>query len=714
MSEFTVGVRVDGSAAGLTKAAQEARKALDNMAIGGAKDLDSIGKAAKKTEAAFATMATRSQREFARMAQARETLGIRSEHRIQQEIMRTQAAYQRLVNSGTASWREQRRAADQMRETVSRLNAEMGVFSKRQRVAAGFRQVAVAGAAVLAGGAVVASRANRAFSYDRELADVANTAYGDPSKSAEEDKAARFAGMRKAHETIVRVVDATGTTKEDALGGYKTLMGFGQFKGDSANEVYESAMRAAAANGADGSAFMQLASSANSTLGIQAKDMPLLFGAATFSGQNGAFELRDMAMSLPNQFGFAQQLGMSGLTAAAKLAAFNQETRKLAGTSSQAATYTENYLSKLNANDTKKSLKEKFGINLDERKATGRMRGLDTLDVMGNILDEVLAKDKNYQKARKALEGAIPGSDRAKGLEDVLSIARGAAISKIFPDREAQMGAVAYVLGRKNIGEMTADSLKFGSEAVERNMWTLQATPGFNISRAKEAADFANYEAMMKLAPAVSKTADMFADLAKKHPEMVAMMSGATTGLMSLAAAAGASGLAGAIIGAKMPGIVGGAASGVKNAATTLGTGAVGAATTLGVSGALAGGGLIAAPIAGAWLQDDMYRTEAGLRQRVADRQGVVDRFDRELAMQREGEFSPAAIKRTEDLRAKAVADRDAMNSRLEALLANTKIGGEVNVNITAAPGIQATTDLQPNDGTRMTGNVGRTNVNTD
>ena len=131
-------------------------------------------------------------------------------------------------------------------------------------------------------------------------------------------------------------------------------------------------------------------------------------------------------------------------------------------------------------------------------------------------------------------------------------------------------------------------------------------------------------------------------------------------------------------------------------------------------TGALAGAGLIAAPIAGAWLQDNMYRTEAGLRQRVADRQGVVDRFDQELAMQREGGFSPAAIKRTEDLRAKAVADRDAMNSRLQELLANTKIGGEVNVNITAAPGIQANADLQPNDGTRMTGNVGRTNVNTD
>ena len=125
MSEFVVGARIDGSAAGLAKAALEAKKALDSMAVAGAKDLTAIGSAAKGTETSLVAMSTRSQREFARMAQARETLGIRSEHRIQQEILRTQAAYQRLANSGTMSWREQR-AAEQMRQTVGRLNAEMG------------------------------------------------------------------------------------------------------------------------------------------------------------------------------------------------------------------------------------------------------------------------------------------------------------------------------------------------------------------------------------------------------------------------------------------------------------------------------------------------------------------------------------------------------------------------------------------------------------
>ena len=157
MSEFVVGARIDGSAAGLAKAALEAKKALDSMAVAGAKDLTAIGSAAKGTETSLVAMSTRSQREFARMAQARETLGIRSEHRIQQEILRTQAAYQRLANSGTMSWREQR-AAEQMRQTVGRLNAEMGVYSTRQRLVGGMQRTGLAAAGIAAGIAVVARK----------------------------------------------------------------------------------------------------------------------------------------------------------------------------------------------------------------------------------------------------------------------------------------------------------------------------------------------------------------------------------------------------------------------------------------------------------------------------------------------------------------------------------------------------------------------------
>lgn len=109
-----------------------------------------------------------------------------------------------------------------------------------------------------------------------------------------------------------------------------------------------------------------------------------------------------------------------------------------------------------------------------------------------------------------------------------------------------------------------------------------------------------------------------------------------------------------------------------------------------------------------------MTNTENGLRQRIADREARIKEFDDMIALKREAGDTPLSISKVQAERDAVVASRDDMTRRLQELLANIKIGGEVNVNITAAPGIQANADLNPNDGTRMTGNVGRTNVNTD
>lgn len=70
---------------------------------------------------------------FQKMASARETLGIRSEKVIQNEIRRTEAAYKRLADSGTLSMREQHRAADAARTAIVKLQNEMGVLTTRQK-----------------------------------------------------------------------------------------------------------------------------------------------------------------------------------------------------------------------------------------------------------------------------------------------------------------------------------------------------------------------------------------------------------------------------------------------------------------------------------------------------------------------------------------------------------------------------------------------------
>lgn len=70
---------------------------------------------------------------FERMAAAREAIGIRSEQRIQREISRTQAAYNRLERSGKLSAAELARAATETQKRIAALRDEMERESGKTR-----------------------------------------------------------------------------------------------------------------------------------------------------------------------------------------------------------------------------------------------------------------------------------------------------------------------------------------------------------------------------------------------------------------------------------------------------------------------------------------------------------------------------------------------------------------------------------------------------
>ncbi|ECP4586254.1 phage tail tape measure protein [Salmonella enterica subsp. enterica serovar Muenchen] len=70
--------------------------------------------------------------ETVRMQQARERIGIRSEHTLQREITRTEAAYNRLERSGVLSASELARAHEKTTAAVARLRREMSETERQQ------------------------------------------------------------------------------------------------------------------------------------------------------------------------------------------------------------------------------------------------------------------------------------------------------------------------------------------------------------------------------------------------------------------------------------------------------------------------------------------------------------------------------------------------------------------------------------------------------
>lgn len=145
----------DGSAAGLKSVEQAVTKSAAVAAQASEKTATAAKTAA--TQSVQAAQAAHDQhiRLYRDMAQARETLAIRSERAIQNEIRTTQEAYQVLTRSGAASAREMARAQDATLQRVRELRRELGEVSRMQRLGQVAQGAAAIGAGVMAGNAVI-------------------------------------------------------------------------------------------------------------------------------------------------------------------------------------------------------------------------------------------------------------------------------------------------------------------------------------------------------------------------------------------------------------------------------------------------------------------------------------------------------------------------------------------------------------------------------
>lgn len=513
---YNVGVRIDGNANGLARAAQDANRMLSQMGRNSVADLK-------------------------KMANAREILGIRSEREVQREILRTQAAYSRLARSGQLSWGEQRRAADATRKSIEKLNNELGKLSTRQKAMRIAQGGAVVGAGVGVGAAMLAPKVSTVMSYDMRLAHLSNTA------NSGLDLSGRRSGMRDIDRAVVEAVQAGGGTRDGALDTYEQLAGSGRFKPNEIRQIMKDAVVAATANGADAQSFAQMAISANATFGIGAGGMNRLFGIGTYAGQSGGFEIKDMAKWLPQQMAAAKSVGMSGETGFAKLAALNQAAINTAGTKDEAGNNVVNLLGKMGSQDTLKDF-QKLGIDLPRRFAEGRMNGVDAMDVIGNVLAEQLSKDQNYQTIQRKLVTSKGGAEYQSALQSAGDIAQGTVVGKVFQDRQALMALVAYLNDRGRVGQI-AGGATANADAHLKNMALVSETASYKTGQLVQQKDIAMHEALNKVTPAIGSLADSVTGLMREYPGYTAAIVGATTGLTALATAAGAAGLVGALTG---------------------------------------------------------------------------------------------------------------------------------------------------------------------
>lgn len=490
------------------------------------------------------------------MASARETLGVRSEHKIQQEINHTIAAYNRLKRSGTATSRELARAAEATRSKIAGLNAEMGKTTWGQRLGNVGTAIASVGAGMAAGAMVMAQPMKKEMDYDRRLAMVSNTAFSD------RDVAGRIAGKKELHDAVKSAVETGGGTKEEALGSLDKLLASGTVKAETAMKLLPTLQKGAVATGASTEDLSAIAISAMQQFGISEDQIGAVLDKAVAAGQAGNFELSDMARWLPQQMAAAKSAGLSGMDGFEALLVANQQARVTAGTSDEAGNNLVNLLAKLTSKETadrfsKLEIKGKdgktHGIDFIKSMENEKKQGKNSIEAFGSIMDMVVGEDKRYQALKAKLKTAKKEEQQSL-IEQMTNLVEGTAIGQIISDRQALM-ALLGIRNNVELGKQVKEEVTNSDGATDKSHKVVISTNSAKVEQAKNAVEFAQMEGMKSFNNALGDAATKLAEYAKAYPDLTSTLTTAGTVITALSTAAIVASGALALLGVKRGGV---------------------------------------------------------------------------------------------------------------------------------------------------------------
>ncbi|EMY3275029.1 phage tail tape measure protein [Salmonella enterica] len=500
--------------------------------------------------------------EYRRAARAREVLGVRSEQAIQREIDRTTAAYHRLARSGTMTSRELARAHALMKGQVVALKTEMGNLSRAERARMAGRQAGMVTGGLLAGASVVTEPIRRQMTYQESLTRMTNTAFGDRPVSE------RQSGMVRLDKLIRENVQQSGLGKEDVLESLETLLASGMEEKD-VEKILPVVTRYASSSGTSGVDLARLSIKAKSTFGIGDDELPRALNMAVAAGQAGNFELRDMAKWLGPQLAAAANAGMSGLDDFGRILSLNELSAITAGSNDEAGNNVVNLLAKLTSSDAAHAAARikinGKGIDLPGTLAQARQHNIDPIEAFSRVIDKVVRSDPKYRQLQQHLSTVKKDDteEMSKTLTSMAKILEGAGVGKILVDRQALMAMLAYRNGSAYKDDLDQDigaqrHLKPGEKGAGDLDFDFNVQqPWFQAQRFKNTRELSELDAIKPLADSAGKMGGWLADLGDRFPALATAVSGATTAIESMTAAALTFAGLKLLFGNKIPGIPG-------------------------------------------------------------------------------------------------------------------------------------------------------------
>ncbi|MCF7963970.1 MAG: phage tail tape measure protein [Methylobacter tundripaludum] len=413
--------------------------------------------------------------------------------------------------------------------------------------------IARAGAQAAAGGYVLSAAAKRPVNYETQVAALSNTA------SSGLNAAGRIASQKTLDAAIQKAIRENGGAQESAIDNLNALVGSGAFGNgkDAVNNalaMLPTVQKAQTASLADGKDIAQILISAKQTMGIADAQMPALISKAIKAGQEGGFELKDMAKWLPQQMTLAAANGMKGMSGFESILAANQAGRIVAGTSDEAGNNLVNLLAKINSSDTINDYK-KMGIDLSGSLATARGKGGNPLEAFVALTERIANKDKDYAKLRAKADKAAPGEQKAT-YEAMADILMQKGLGKSVQDRQALMQLLAMIQQKPKYEEVKGVVKGEAGAELNTSSDVMRSTTGAKLENISNDVAKAANDSLASIKGPLDTLLDKSHELASAHGELAAAAYGAATVLGAI----GAVGVTGSVLGGGKALAAGGAA----------------------------------------------------------------------------------------------------------------------------------------------------------
>ena len=269
----------------------------------------------------------------------------------------------------------------------------------------------------------------------------------------------------KLGKTIIGIADRASQMPEDIRSGLDLLLAKGMGL-DAATNAIGPASRLATAYKVELPDAADAAFASINNLKVASSQAAVVFDTLAAAGNEGGFEVRDMARHFPALTAQMAALGEKGVPAVADLSAALQVAMNTAGNADEAANNIKNLLGKINSPGTINAFKKNFGVDLPAAMQKLQSEGYSAMEAIAMITQQATGGDMKKlafafedTQARMGLLALIQNLDEYRRVREA-AMNSGGTVDAAFDQRVLNDATVSW---RAFMGSVSGLAITLGT-----------------------------------------------------------------------------------------------------------------------------------------------------------------------------------------------------------------------------------------------------------